>query len=86
MLDRVDSIAAEVKQRQDARFARPVPEALVEPGDLLAGVAAGGRQEAHLRRRLTGELEYEPVEREVAFAQPGSATYYALGLYFLERR
>jgi hypothetical protein len=30
--------------------------------------------------------KYEPVDRETAFAQPGSATYYALGLYVLELR
>jgi SAM-dependent methyltransferase len=30
--------------------------------------------------------KYEPVDREKAFAQPGSATYYALGLYVLELR
>ena len=30
--------------------------------------------------------KYEPVDRETAFGQPGSATYYALGLYVLELR
>ena len=30
--------------------------------------------------------KYEPVHRETAFTQPGSATYYALGLYVLELR
>jgi SAM-dependent methyltransferase len=56
----------------------------------------GEEREARLLApfRVTGESywakvdseRYEPVNRETAFAQRGSATYYALGLYALKLR
>src|SRR5437879_5758030 len=66
MLLRVDPVAAEVKQRQRARLARPVAVALVEAGDLIARIAAGRRQEADLRQRLLGQCQHEAIERGAA--------------------
>ena len=52
-----------------------VAEPLEKPSDLIAWVAAGGRQEAHLRDRLTGELEHQRVEcgRTLVHREPAPA-------------
>jgi hypothetical protein len=62
----IDPGVIEVEQRQDARLARPVSEAFVKPKELLARVAAGGRDEADPGDRLAGQREHVAVERRAA--------------------
>jgi hypothetical protein len=73
VLERVDPIAGEMKQRQDAGLARPGGEALKEPRGLLAGVAAGRRQKADPRHFLAGQGQDQPVQGWAALLH-GEAT------------
>ena len=59
----VDRVGAEAKQREMHRLAGPVGERGMEARDLLAGVAARGREEADAGNGIAREAQDELVQR-----------------------